>query len=47
MAVLDWEFSGAYPLSELIGGAGVDVLEIIDEESEKEIPSGMKRFWEW
>ena len=36
VAVLDWEFSGAYPLSELIGGVGVDVLEIIDEESEKE-----------
>ena len=36
VAVLDWEFSGAYPLSELIGGVGVDVLEVIDEESEEE-----------
>lgn len=36
VAVLDWEFSGAYPLSELVGGVGVDVLEVIDGESEKE-----------
>ena len=36
-AVLDWEFSGVYPLSELIraqfGGIGIDVLEVIDEDS--------------
>jgi hypothetical protein len=35
-AVLDWEFSGSYPLSELIGGIGVDVMEVIDDESEEE-----------
>lgn len=35
VAVLDWEFSGAYPLNGLVGGVGVDVLEVIDEESEK------------
>ncbi len=35
-AVLDWEFSGAYPLSELIGAVGVDVLEVVDEVSEEE-----------
>ncbi|KDR66039.1 hypothetical protein GALMADRAFT_148205 [Galerina marginata CBS 339.88] len=35
-AVLDWEFSGAYPLSELVGGVGFDVLEVIDDESEEE-----------
>ncbi|KAL9031078.1 MAG: hypothetical protein Q9196_000868 [Gyalolechia fulgens] len=35
-AVLDWEFAGAYPLSELLGGMGVDVLEIDDEHSEAE-----------
>jgi len=33
-AVLDWEFSGSYPLNELVGGGiGIDVLEIIDDES--------------
>ncbi|KDR81324.1 hypothetical protein GALMADRAFT_91910 [Galerina marginata CBS 339.88] len=35
-AVLDWEFSGAYPLSELVGGVGIDVLEVIDDDSEEE-----------
>ena len=30
-AVLDWEFAGAYPLSEL-GGDGVDVLEMESQE---------------
>ena len=36
-AVLDWEFSGAYPLSELVGGGvGVDIIEVIDDESEEE-----------
>ncbi|KAL8688911.1 MAG: hypothetical protein Q9218_005298 [Villophora microphyllina] len=32
-AILDWEFAGAYPLSELPGGMGVDVLEADDEDS--------------
>jgi hypothetical protein len=37
VAVLDWEFPGAYPLSELVGGGvGVDILEVVDDESEKE-----------
>ena len=35
-AVLDWEFSGAYPLSELVGGIRIDVLEVIDDDSEEE-----------
>jgi Phosphotransferase enzyme family len=35
-AILDWEFSGAYPLSELVGGVGIDVLEVIDDDSEEE-----------
>lgn len=35
-AVLDWEFAGAYPLSELLGGMGVDVMEVNDDESEEE-----------
>lgn len=35
-AVLDWEFAGAYPLSELLGGMGVDVVEFDDDESEEE-----------
>jgi hypothetical protein len=36
-AVLDWEFAGAYPLSELLGeGIGVDILEVNDEESDRE-----------
>ena len=35
-AVLDWEFAGSYPLSELLGGMGVDVLEVEDEKGEEE-----------
>ena len=35
-AVLDWEFSDAYPLSELVGGVGIDVLEVIDDDSEED-----------
>lgn len=31
-AILDWEFAGSYPLSELLGGMGVDVLEMETEE---------------
>ena len=31
-AILDWEFAGSYPLSELLGGTGVDVLEMETEE---------------
>lgn len=43
MAVLDWEFSGAYPLSELVaGGVGVDVVETIDDDSEEENSK-----WSW
>lgn len=34
--ILDWEFAGAYPLSELLGGMGVDVLEPADEAGEEE-----------
>ncbi|KAL8938710.1 MAG: hypothetical protein Q9216_003747 [Gyalolechia sp. 2 TL-2023] len=35
-AILDWEFAGAYPLSELLGGMGVDILEVEDDESADE-----------
>ena len=35
-AVLDWEFSGAHPLSELVGGVGIDILEVNDDDSEEE-----------
>jgi aminoglycoside phosphotransferase (APT) family kinase protein len=35
-AVIDWEFAGAYPLSELLGGISVDVMEVYDHESEEE-----------
>lgn len=35
-AILDWEFAGSYPLSELLGGMGVDVLEAEDDEGEVE-----------
>ena len=31
-AILDWEFAGSYPLSELLGGVGVDVLEMESDE---------------
>ena len=35
--VLDWEFSGAYPMSELLsGGIGVDILEVDGDESDRE-----------
>lgn len=40
-AVLDWEFGGAYPLSEVLGW-GVDVLEGKDGEGEEE--NGL---WSW
>ncbi|KAL8790070.1 MAG: hypothetical protein Q9213_000772 [Squamulea squamosa] len=35
-AILDWEFAGAFPLSELLGGMGVDVLEAEDDDSSEE-----------
>lgn len=35
-AILDWEFAGSYPLSELLGGSGVDVLEMETEEDTDE-----------
>ena len=35
-AVLDWEFAGFYPLSELLGCTGVDVLEMKTDEDEVE-----------
>ncbi|KAG1720999.1 hypothetical protein EDB19DRAFT_1917601 [Suillus lakei] len=34
--VLDWEFADAYPLGELLGGMRVDVLEVDDEESDRD-----------
>ena len=30
-AVIDWEFAGSYPLSELLGGMGVELFELEDE----------------
>ena len=35
-AVIDWEFAGSYPLSEMMGGRGVDLLEMVDSETEEE-----------
>ncbi|KAL8838843.1 MAG: hypothetical protein Q9170_001965 [Blastenia crenularia] len=34
--IVDWEFAGSFPLSELLGGMGVDILEVEGEESEAE-----------
>lgn len=30
-AVIDWEFAGSYPVSELLGGVGVEWFELKDE----------------
>ena len=30
-AVIDWEFAGSYPLSELLGGIGVELFELEDD----------------
>ena len=30
-AVIDWEFAGSYPLSELLGGTGVELFELEDD----------------
>ena len=30
-AVIDWEFAGSYPLSELLGGMGVELFELEDD----------------
>lgn len=35
-AILDWEFAGSYPLSEMLAGRGVDMLEMVDEETAEE-----------
>lgn len=35
-AILDWEFAGSYPLSEMLEGRGVDLLEIVNDETEEE-----------
>lgn len=35
-AILDWEFAGAFPLSELLGGMGFDIVEAEDEDSADE-----------
>lgn len=29
-AVIDWEFAGAYPMSELLGDEGIDLVECYD-----------------
>ena len=30
-AVIDWEFAGSFPLSELLGGVGVELFELEDD----------------
>lgn len=30
-AIIDWEFAGSYPLSELLGGVGVELFELEDD----------------
>lgn len=35
-AILDWEFAGSFPLSELLSGMGVDVMEMESDEDEEE-----------
>ena len=35
-AVIDWEFAGSYPSSELLDGTGVDVIEMESEEDVEE-----------
>lgn len=30
-AVIDWVFAGSYPMSELLGGVGVELFELEDE----------------
>jgi len=42
VAILDWEFAGAYPLSELWDGQGLDLVEPEDDESVEESWS-----WSW
>ena len=34
--MIDWEFAGSYPLSEVLGGGSVDVVELESEEDEEE-----------
>jgi aminoglycoside phosphotransferase (APT) family kinase protein len=40
VAVLDWKFAGSYPLSEVLAGTGVDVVEMVDDEMVDEA-------WKW
>lgn len=30
-AIIDWEFAGSYPLSELLGGTGIEMFELEDD----------------
>lgn len=30
-AIIDWEFAGSYPLSELLGGTGIEMFELDDD----------------
>ena len=30
-AIIDWEFSGSYPLSEILGGMGIELFELDDD----------------
>lgn len=34
-AIIDWEFAGSYPLSELLGGSGVELF-VLDDDSLRE-----------
>lgn len=38
--MLNWEFAGIYPLSEVLAGTGIDVVEMEDDETIDEA-------WEW
>lgn len=42
--IIDWEFAGAYPLSELLPmGQGPDVLEMVDDETTEECSEWSER----
>ena len=38
-AVIDWEFAGSYPLSEVLGGTGIGFFELEDEN--------LREYGEW
>ncbi|KAG8529741.1 uncharacterized protein KY384_005222 [Bacidia gigantensis] len=36
VGIIDWEFAGSYPLSELLSGGSIDVIEYLSEEDQEE-----------